>query len=87
MKSTNIIRRIDDVGRIVIPKAIRAQMGIQENDEFEVFIDKDSITFKKLKQTNPVDDIMDAVAGKVNLDEDSAEKIKNFLQNLLTDNQ
>ena len=87
MKSTNIVRRIDDVGRIVIPKAIRAQMGIQENDEFEIFIDKDSITFKKLKQTNPVDDIMDAVAGKVNLDEDSAEKIKNFLQNLLTDGQ
>lgn len=87
MKSTNIVRRIDDVGRIVIPKAIRAQMGIQENDEFEIFIDKDSITFKKLKQTNPVDDIMDAVAGKVNLDEDSAEKIKNFLQNLLTDSQ
>lgn len=87
MKSTNIVRRIDDVGRIVIPKAIRAQMGIQENDEFEIFIDKDSITFKKLKQTNPIDDIMDAVAGKVNLDEDSAEKIKNFLQNLLTDSQ
>lgn len=87
MKSTNIVRRIDDVGRIVIPKAIRAQMGIQENDEFEIFIDKDSITFKKLKQTNPIDDIMDAVAGKVNLDEDSAEKIKNFLQNLLTDGQ
>lgn len=87
MKSTNIIRRIDDVGRIVIPKAIRAQMGIQENDEFEIFLDKDSITFKKLKQTNPVDDIMDAVAGKVNLDEDSVEKIKNFLQNLLTDSQ
>lgn len=87
MKSTNIVRRIDDVGRIVIPKAIRAQMGIQENDEFEIFLDKDSITFKKLKQTNPVDDIMDAVAGKVNLDEDSAEKIKNFLQNLLTDGQ
>lgn len=87
MKSTNIVRRIDDVGRIVIPKAIRAQMGIQENDEFEIFIDKDSITFKKLKQTNPVDDIMDAVAGKVNLDEDNAEKIKNFLQNLLTDSQ
>ena len=87
MKSTNIVRRIDDVGRIVIPKAIRAQMGIQENDEFEIFIDKDSITFKKLKQTNPVDDIMDAVTGKVNLDEDSAEKIKNFLQNLLTDSQ
>lgn len=87
MKSTNIIRRIDDVGRIVIPKAIRAQMGIQENDEFEIFIDKDSITFKKLKQTNPIDDIMDAVAGKVNLDEVNAEKIKIFLQNLLTDSQ
>lgn len=87
MKSTNIVRRIDDVGRIVIPKAIRAQMGIQENDEFEIFIDKDSITFKKLKQTNPIDDIMDAVAGKVNLDEDSTEKIKIFLQNLLTDGQ
>lgn len=38
MKATGIIRRIDDLGRIVIPKEIRRSMGIKGNDPFEIYI-------------------------------------------------
>lgn len=40
MKATGIIRRIDDLGRVVIPKAIRKEMKIREGDPLEIFIDK-----------------------------------------------
>ena len=48
MKSTGIIRRIDDLGRVVIPKEIRRQMRIRESDPLELFIDgNDTVCFKR----------------------------------------
>ena len=38
MKPTGIIRRIDDLGRVVIPKDIRRTMGLREGDPLEIFI-------------------------------------------------
>lgn len=38
MKATGIMRRFDDLGRIVIPKEIRRQLGVKENDWMEMFI-------------------------------------------------
>lgn len=40
MKVTGIVRRIDDLGRIVIPKEIRRQVGIREGDPLEINLDK-----------------------------------------------
>lgn len=40
MKTTGIIRRIDDIGRVVIPKEIRRALRIRENDIFEIFMDQ-----------------------------------------------
>ena len=40
MRSTGVVRRIDDLGRVVIPRVIRKEMNIQENDPLEIFIDK-----------------------------------------------
>lgn len=42
MKSTGIVRRIDDLGRVVIPKEIRRSMGVRDGDPFEMFIDDES---------------------------------------------
>ena len=40
MKATRIVRRIDDLGRVVIPKEIRRALGIQEGDRLEIFMDQ-----------------------------------------------
>ncbi len=48
MKATGIVRRIDDLGRIVIPKEIRRTMRIREGDPLEIFTDKEGeVIFKK----------------------------------------
>ncbi|EMG26933.1 transition state regulatory protein [Listeria fleischmannii 1991] len=47
MKSTGIVRKIDELGRIVIPIEIRRTLGIQVKDPLEIFIESDSIIFKK----------------------------------------
>ena len=47
MKSTGIIRRIDELGRIVVPKEIRKNLRIHNGDNLEIFIDNDSIVLKK----------------------------------------
>ena len=39
MKATGIVRRIDDLGRVVIPKEIRRTMNIREGDPLEVYVD------------------------------------------------
>lgn len=40
MKATGIIRRIDDLGRVVIPKEVRRNLGIKEGDALEIFTDR-----------------------------------------------
>ena len=47
MKTTGIIRRIDDLGRIVIPKELRRNLRIQNGDSLEIFVDLNSIVLKK----------------------------------------
>lgn len=44
MKATGIIRRIDDLGRVVIPKEIRRTAGIKEGDPLEIFFDPETKT-------------------------------------------
>lgn len=41
MKATGIVRRIDDLGRVVIPKEIRRTLRIREGDPLEIFTDRD----------------------------------------------
>lgn len=48
MKATGIIRRIDDLGRVVIPKEIRRTLKIREGDPMEIFITKEGgVVFQK----------------------------------------
>ena len=42
MKATGIVRRIDDLGRVVIPKEIRRSMGITEGDPLELYVDTET---------------------------------------------
>lgn len=47
MKSTGVVRRIDELGRIVIPKEIRRNLGIRDGENVEIFTEYDSIILKK----------------------------------------
>ena len=47
MKSTGVIRRVDELGRVVIPIEIRTQFGISEKDPMEIYVDGSSIILKK----------------------------------------
>lgn len=51
MKSTNIVRRVDDLGRVVIPREIRKQMGIKDNEPLEIYIDKEKKAICFVKYT------------------------------------
>jgi len=47
MKSTGIVRKIDELGRIVLPIEIRNTMNIRSRDPIEIFVDEDKIILKK----------------------------------------
>ena len=47
MKATGIVRRIDDLGRVVIPRDIRRSLKIREGDPLEILIEKNCVCFKK----------------------------------------
>lgn len=47
MKATGIVRRIDDLGRVVIPKELRRTYGIAEGDPLEIFADGGNILLRK----------------------------------------
>ena len=58
MKATGIVRRIDDLGRVVIPKEIHRTMNIREGDPLEIFLDEDgAVVFRKYNPTYR-DDLM-----------------------------
>lgn len=57
MRATGIIRRTDDLGRIVIPKEIRRKMGVRDGEPMEIYTDGDNtVSFRKY-QTNMVDEV------------------------------
>ena len=47
LKSTGIVRKVDELGRIVIPIELRNNLGIAERDPLEIFVDGSSIVLKK----------------------------------------
>lgn len=51
MKSTGIVRKVDELGRVVIPIELRRTLGIGEKDALEIFVDGDKIVLKKYEPT------------------------------------
>lgn len=56
MKATGIVRRIDELGRIVIPKEIRRVLRIREGDPIEIFTDEDGVVLKKYARIRELGD-------------------------------
>ncbi|MBO2521102.1 MAG: stage V sporulation protein T [Clostridia bacterium] len=57
MKATGIVRRIDDLGRVVIPKEIRRTLRIREGDPLEIFVDREGEVI--LKKYSPIGELSD----------------------------
>ena len=57
MKATGIVRRIDDLGRVVIPKEIRRTLRIREGDPLEIFTDREGGVI--LKKYSPIEELTD----------------------------
>ena len=47
MRVTGIVRRVDDLGRVVIPKEIRRSMGIREGEPLEIYLEQDAVMFRR----------------------------------------
>lgn len=50
MKSTGIVRKVDELGRIVIPKELRKTLMIEEGDSLEIYVDGEQIILKKYER-------------------------------------
>jgi AbrB family transcriptional regulator, transcriptional pleiotropic regulator of transition state genes len=87
MKSTGIVRKVDELGRVVIPIELRRTLGIAEKDALEIYVDDERIVLKKYKPnmtcqvTGEVSDDNVAFAdGKLILSRDGAEKLLKEIQ-------
>nr|WP_285843029.1 AbrB/MazE/SpoVT family DNA-binding domain-containing protein [Metabacillus litoralis] len=94
MKSTGIVRKVDELGRVVIPIELRRTLGIAEKDALEIYVDDDKIILKKYKPnmtcqiTGEVSDDNLALAnGKLVLSREGAELILSEIQNQLINNK
>lgn len=54
MNSTGIVRRIDDLGRVVIPKEVRRTMRLREGDPLELFMEGEYVCFRRYDAMQPV---------------------------------
>ena len=80
MKSTGIVRRVDELGRIVIPIELRRNLDISERDALEIFIEEERIILQKYEPSNQCivtgkicNSNMSLLNGKVYLSKDGLE--------------
>lgn len=66
MKATGIVRRIDELGRVVIPKEIRRTLRIKEGDPLEIFTDRDELMLKKYSPIATIEKFSEAAAKSLN---------------------
>lgn len=61
MKSTGIVRKVDELGRVVIPKELRRTLGIEEKDPVEIYIDGEKIILKKYLPNGEKEDVISSL--------------------------
>lgn len=90
MKSTGIVRKVDELGRVVIPIELRRTLDIAEKDALEIYVDDDKIVLKKYKPnmtchvTGEVsDDNLSIADGKIVLSPAGAKKILEEIESYL----
>ncbi|WP_379971436.1 AbrB/MazE/SpoVT family DNA-binding domain-containing protein [Ectobacillus sp. sgz5001026] len=90
MKSTGIVRKVDELGRVVIPIELRRTLGIAEKDALEIYVDDEKIILKKYKPnmtcqvTGEVsDENLSLAGGKIILSPEGAQIILQELQSYI----
>ena len=66
MKLAGIVRRIDELGRIVVPKEIRKTLHIKNGENLEIFINDDTIVLKKYSELGNMQELSDTIAETLN---------------------
>jgi len=72
MQGTGIVRRIDELGRVVIPKEIRKTLRIKEGDPLEIYTDKENLVIKKYSPISSIEEFVKIVADGI---EELTEKV------------
>ena len=87
MKSTGIVRKVDELGRVVIPIELRRTLGIKEKDALEIYVEQERIILQKYKAnmtcqvTGDIsDDNMTLANGKLILSREGAELLIKEIQ-------
>ena len=66
MKSTGVVRRIDELGRIVIPKEIRRNLGIRDGENVEIFTEEEIIILKKYNRMSSSSELASSLCEIIN---------------------
>ena len=81
MKATGIIRRVDDLGRVVIPKELRRAINIHEGEQLEIFATSDGEIILRRASMKEVDGVMVKVENKVSVAPAPEAPIHMYFQN------
>lgn len=65
MKNTGIIRRVDDLGRVVIPKEVRRTLGIREGDDMELWLNDGMLCLKKYRANDSFVDVINELIADI----------------------
>ena len=85
MKSTGIIRRIDDLGRIIIPKEIRRTLNIKEGDPMELYVEDETVCFQKYNTADSYKGKIESLIANINddIDFENSKEIQSKLKEAL----
>jgi AbrB family looped-hinge helix DNA binding protein len=81
MRATGIVRRVDDLGRIVIPKEIRRSMGIREGEPLEIYLENDAVIFRRYSYNlvHEIERVAELIECNCNADRETMADISRML--------
>lgn len=84
MRATGIVRRVDDLGRVVIPKEIRRSMGIKEGEPLEIYLENDAVIFRRYSYNlvQEVERVAELIECNCNADRETMADISRMLSTI-----
>lgn len=83
MRETGIIRRIDDLGRVVVPKEIRRNLHIHEGDALEIFLQDDMVCYKRRPGETDLNMLLSDLNSALDGSNFESEKIQEIRQQVM----